>query len=232
MICCSMTCDTTTIKQDGEAGFTLVEVLVALALFSLLATILFEGVRFGLRAWTRASANIEQLDQSLVVQDVLRRIIGNLYPMTVTDNGGPPLVDFDGSRDAVAFLSDGPLVATGAGRFRYRIFVERRNEQNDLVLTAAPELARAGDRSMVVRTLLLAGIDSAEFSYLEAMKPEQGPRWADSWSKRSSIPALIRLRLTFRANDKHPWPELLIAPRILADVGCVYDAITKRCQGR
>jgi prepilin-type N-terminal cleavage/methylation domain-containing protein len=33
--------------RDGEAGFTLVELLVALALFSLLCSLLFGNVRFG-----------------------------------------------------------------------------------------------------------------------------------------------------------------------------------------
>jgi len=227
-----MTGNTTTVEKAREGGFTLVEVLVALALFSLLVTVLLNGVRFGLKAWTKASTDIEQLDQSLVVQDVLRRIVGNLYPMTVADNGGPPLVDFDGGRDSIGFLSNAPLVAAGAGRFRYSIFVERRNEQSDLVLAATPELARAEDRSMTARTILLAGINSAEFSYLEETRAGQDPKWTDGWSKRSNIPRLIRLRLTLRANDTHAWPDLLIAPRILADVGCVYDAITRRCQGR
>src|ERR1700716_3260438 len=41
-------------NDAGEAGFTLVELLVGLALFSLLATLLFGNVRFGLQAWQRS----------------------------------------------------------------------------------------------------------------------------------------------------------------------------------
>ena len=76
-----MTDRTRGVEQNGEAGFTLVEMLVALALFSVLVTVLFGNVQFGLKAWNKTSASTEQLDRAVMVQDVLRRIVGSLYPM-------------------------------------------------------------------------------------------------------------------------------------------------------
>ena len=80
---------TTEPDAGGEAGFTLVELLVALALFSLLVTLLFDNVRFGLHAWRQGSAHAENIDHGMIVQDLLRRMIENAYPMLAVDSGTP-----------------------------------------------------------------------------------------------------------------------------------------------
>jgi general secretion pathway protein J len=215
---------------DYEAGFTLVELLVALALFSLLVIVLSDNVRFGLHAWQRGSAHAEQFENSMMSQDLLRQTIGNLYPMLIAD-GGPPRIDFDGTRDAVSFLGSAPIVANGGGRFRFRFSVERRQDRTDLVMSSSPELGGPRDSPMATKRLLLSDIDRAEFSYF-GEAAERSVQWSDNWSRRSEIPRLVRVRVTFRSDDARVWPELLIAPRVRADVNCIYDPITMRCRGR
>lgn len=216
----------------SEAGFTLVELLVGLALFSLLVTLLFDNVRFGLRAWQSAGANAAQFERSMISQDLLRRTIGNLYPMMVTSGALQQQIDFEGTKEAVSFLGNAPIASNGGGRFRFSVFVERRQAQADLVVSATPELASPNDQSMTTKTLLVSGIDQAEFSYFGETTTERKLQWNDSWTKRSEIPRLVRLRVQFRSGDARLWPDLLIAPRILADVSCVCDPITMRCRGR
>jgi general secretion pathway protein J len=216
----------------GEAGFTLVELLVALALFSLLVTLLFDNVRFGLQAWQRGSTHAEHIEHSIVSQDLLRRMIGSLYPMLVTDGATQPRIDFEGAADAVSFLGNAPIVASGGGRFRFKVFVERQHDRTNVIMSSAPELANPQDSSMATRTLLLSDIDRAEFAYFGDARTERRAQWQASWTERSDIPSLVRIRVAFRSGDARSWPELLIAPRIGADVGCVYDPITTRCRGR
>ena len=229
-----MICGSATAERDAgdEAGFTLVELLVALALFSLLVTLLFDNVRFGLRAWQNGSMNEERFEHSMISQDLLRRMIGNLYPMIVADAAVQPHIDFDGTKESINFLGNAPAVASGGGRFRFKVFVERRQDQADLVMTSRPELADPSDTSMTAKTLLLAGIDRAEFSYFGEAASERNLQWNDNWTKRSDIPRLVRVRVAFGSGGAGLWPELLIAPRVVADVGCVYDPITMRCRGR
>jgi general secretion pathway protein J len=215
---------------DSEAGFTLVEVLVALALFSLLTTLLFSNLRLGLQAWQSGSAHSELLARSSASQDLLRRLIGHAYPMLVA-GGGNPTIDFEGARETVSFLGDAPSVAGGAGRFRFKLFQERKQDQTDFFLSSIPELANPQDSSLISKSLLLADIDHVEFSYSND-KAKGETAWRETWSKRSELPKLVRVRVVFRSGDTRPWPDLVIAPRIGADVSCIYDPITGRCRGR
>ena len=219
-------------EDAGDAGFTLVELLVALALFSLLATLLFDNVRFGLRAWQQGGVHAEHLEHALVSQDLLRRMISNVYPLFVADNPTEARVDFDGVKDSVSFLGDAPIVAGGGGRFRFTVFVERKRDQVDLVLSSTPELAGPQDLSMTTKISLVSDVDGVDFSFSGDVAVGRSFQWVDNWNKRSDLPKLIRVRVAFRSGDTRQWPELLIAPRIAADVGCIYDAITKRCRGR
>jgi general secretion pathway protein J len=219
-------------NAGSEAGFTLVELLVALALFSLLATLLFDNVRFGLHAWQHGSAHADNFEHTMVSQDLLRRLIGNVYPMFVADGGAQPRIDFDGTKEAVRFLGNAPTVISGGGRFRFKVFVEQQQSRKDLIMSATPELADPQDFSMSTRTLLLSDIDRAEISYFGDAGSERTAQWVDSWTQHSDMPRLVRIRIVFRPEDTRLWPELLIAPRIAADVGCVYDSGTKRCRGR
>jgi general secretion pathway protein J len=219
-------------NAGDEAGFTLVELLVALALFSLLVTLLFDNVRFGLHAWQHGTAHAEHFDHTMISQDLLRRMIGNIYPMLVVDVGTQPRIDFDGTKDVVSFLGSAPIVASGGGRFRFRLFVERQQDRTDLMMSSTPELANPQDSSMTTRTLLLSDIERAEFSYFGETATERSAQWHDSWMQRSDMPKLVRIRVAFRSGDARLWPELLIAPRIAADVSCIYDPLTTRCRGR
>jgi general secretion pathway protein J len=215
----------------GEDGFTLVEVLVALALFSLLATLLFNNVRFGLRAWQTGSYHNELLIRSTVSQDLLRRLIGDAYPMLGASGGAGPSIDFDGTREALSFLGDAPIVTGGAGRFRFTLLQEQKQDQTDFVISSSPELANSHDSSMTTKSLLLADIDHIEFSYSDRVSKGE-IAWSSSWTKHSELPKLVRVHVAFRSGDTRLWPDLLVTPRIVADVGCVYDPITKRCRGR
>jgi len=220
------------IAGRNEAGFTLVELLVALALFSLLTMLLFDNVRAGLHAWRHGSQYAEDLGRRSNVQDSVRRLVGNLYPMAVTDSAGVPRIEFEGSSEHIGFLGKAPSVVGEGGLFRYRLSVERQQDRTDLILSATQELSSAQETATPARTLLLPDIAQAEFAYFGNAPDERLAKWQDGWKLRADIPKLVRVRVSFRPDDTRSWPELLIAPRILADVGCVYDPATMRCRGR
>ncbi|WP_316237222.1 prepilin-type N-terminal cleavage/methylation domain-containing protein [Bradyrhizobium sp. SZCCHNR1015] len=215
--------------DDRDAGFTLVEVLVALALFSLLAVLLFDNLKFGVQAWRSGSARAESFQRELAAQDVLRRLIGSLYPMMLGEGAAQRRIDIDGQAESLEFLSDAPAVSGGAGRFRFKLFADRRRDGVDLVLQSRPELAVKQDTE---RTLLVSDIDRIELSYAARATGDANAAWSTSWKDQSEAPGLIRLRVLMRPDDARHWPELVIAPRVQADVACVYDALTMRCRGR
>jgi hypothetical protein len=73
--------------------------------------------------------------------------------------------------------------------------------------------------------VLLAGLDSASFSYFGVEKPGAAPAWLDTWQNPDELPKLVRLHLQ-SADDS--WTDLVVAPMVTAS-NCHWDSFYKRC---
>jgi len=215
-----------------DAGFSLVEVLVALVLLGLLSMALFFSVRFGVSAWQRGGERSDQIHTSMLVQDLLRRLIGQAYPFLLPDGTGAGRLDFAGTTTSLDFLAPVPVALASGGRARFNLAIEGGAGAFHLVLRSRPELAAGTAPAELTRKTLLATVEAAEFAYFGVTQAQSVAQWHERWSAEISLPALVRLRVRFARSDPRLWPELTIAPRITADVGCEYDPLTRLCRGR
>jgi general secretion pathway protein J len=216
--------------SGGEAGFTLVEVLVALALVSLLTAALLGGVGLGIHVWERVSSRTARFDQALLVQEFLRRTISGVYPSFVRDSPTHGHIDFEGGRTLMRFVARTPISRGAGGYSRFVLSAEAADEGIALTVSAEPESVGAVE-SPGVRDVLLKRLRSVEFSYLGSDWQEPA-RWRDHWTSDADLPELIRIRLEYLDGDHAAWPDFVIAPRIDVDVGCFFDTLTRRCRGR
>jgi general secretion pathway protein J len=205
---------------------------VAVTLLSLLSTVLTRGLSFGIDAWVRGSAHSDQLSRTLAVQGLLRDVVGQAYPYFLSGDPTRPYVDFEGTSESLAMLAPAPTALGGAGRSRFTLFAAKRNGLSDLMMTLQAELATANSPSTTEKKTLLAGMASIEFTFFGTWRSENAARWHDRWTGQTALPQLLRIQVRFPEGDTRPWPDLVIAPRITADVGCVYDQLTQQCRGR
>lgn len=221
-----MTCASSETQSPGEAGFTLSETLVALALMSLITAAVLGSIRFGLRSWEQTTLRTSQIDQLLLAQDFIRRTISDAYPAFVASDVAHGYIDFSGTKTSIEFIATTPLSRSAGGRSRFTIALDA----SQLMVTSQPELA--GPESISnIRDVLIPEVAAVQFSYFGGANPEQ-PQWHDDWKSEISLPQLVRLRIKLKGDDGRSRPDLFIAPRIDADVSCLYDALTKRCRGR
>lgn len=208
----------------GEAGFTLIELLVTITLVSMLLLLLFGGLRFGVRAWDGSQAHGVRTDELRLVQGILRREIEQAYPAYDATDPVHPVVDFRGGADSLAFLAPAPQAAETTGRSRIAIRMERVGGQLQLAMHGAPELASGqGDAWSAP---LLRNVAAVQFAFFDSAG------WHPDWKNMNAMPVLVRVRVKFRPGDGRVWPDLIVAPRIGTDAGCVYDYTTMHCQGR
>jgi general secretion pathway protein J len=220
------------VRWRSSAGFTLVELLIALLLFSLLSLALFGSIRAGAAAWSRATSHADESDHGLHAQDLLRYLIENAYPLFLSDNAKSGHVDFAGSESSLSFLSIAPMALGNGGRSRINLAVERHGDRVDLLLESTPELAIVNNEVEKARKPLVTGASALAFSYFGKTPADRSLVWHNDWANRAELPRLVRIEAHFQANDGRDWRDLIVAPRIVADVGCVLDQMTTRCQGR
>ena len=227
-----MIASASTDQLDRQDGFTLMELLVAVVLLALLSVILTGSLRFGFRAWARGTDHAERVDQIVLVQDFLRRTIGDVYPffLTTDPTRGGGHVDFAGTAQHLSFLASAPIALGGRGRARFELSVVKDARHSDFVVTSIPELA---DSTVAPsRKVLMSDVEAIEISYFGKPRSDKSAAWHEAWVEEAALPQLVRIRVRLPAGATRSWPDLVIAPRITADVGCVHDPLTKQCRGR
>lgn len=171
-------------RQDG---FTLVEVLVAMALVALLTLGISQAVGVAGRAW-RAVA-VESGGDPAVAMAFLRRQISGALPLA------PDAAGLSGDADQLEFFGGAPAAVLPARLYRQRI--ELRD--GSLWYVWAPA---ESDRPQE-RRRLVGGVERMELGYA-------GPSlvWQPDWIG-PALPRLVRLRLTVGGEVL---PELVVAP--------------------
>jgi len=211
-----------------EAGFTLLELLVAMTLLAFLSVGLMAGLRTGANIWQKAQDKNLDTNAMRVAQKTLADNLGRAYPKLVVVSPEESHIDFDGTKDSMTFLS---TAASGTGHImRDTLTAQSNGKELVLAISATPELGTGG--APIWSKPLLRHLAAIEFSYFGAAGEEKQPAWHETWRNQHALPHLIRVRVVLAGAGTTPWPEMLIEPHIAADADCIYDALTKFCQGR
>lgn len=219
---------------EAAAGFTLLELLVAMTVLGVLTGLLATGLSFGTRIWEREQTQLEQWAEMQLVEDVLRRTVGEAWPLNVPTVADTEGVAFVGTSNSINFLGPPPAQSQAGGIYQYGLLSRTGSEGASLVLTwrlHSPDgTQRQGRRGLVARirrqasgehkeVVLIDGVTNVEFSYFGGGGDDIEPRWSNRWEDAAKLPMLVRMHVRFPAGDRRRWPDLVIAPAITASMG-------------
>lgn len=185
---------------SGQAGFTLLEVLVSLVLLSLLIGALFAGSRSLQQSWTAIrvrDASGEADAAALAVSDWLAQTAGLLEL-------GPDNIlrgTFKGRPDALDFVSLGQGRALPAGLVRVSIGLESVSAGTRLAVRYS--LFRTEGVPPPIKTAeLLSPVERLQLHYFGRDAPNQDPRWRDDWLDRNNLPLLVSIEITSTSSER------------------------------
>lgn len=188
-------------------GFTLLELLIALAVTSLVVTLAFAG--FGLlgRAEDRSQAAIERSERMLLVSQWLGRKFDALRPLSRVQDGVVTAF-FSGSEAGTLWVAPLPERGQDGGLHVLRLGPLRHPDGRvDLLVQALPfdGSAMSLDWSRALGQVLLADVKTLRWRYLD------GPsgQWLTQWNAaQQRYPTRVRIELGDRGGD---WPPLVFA---------------------
>jgi general secretion pathway protein J len=196
-----------------QAGFTLLEILVALVVFGFLFVGLNQGTRTGFALWNSQTRRIGETEELDAIARVLRNLLTGIPILPTSANDTPQAIAITGRADRLAFVGDLP---TGLGASRLAdITLELRAGR--LLLSWSPHRHDPAGAPAVAptETELTRGVEHLEFAYFGVASPEQPPGWHTRWAG-PELPLLIRVRLRLAKSDRRRWPDLIAAPQLAA----------------
>jgi type II secretory pathway pseudopilin PulG len=113
--------------REAEAGFTLLELIIAFTILALMAGVLFFSFRMGMNSYQKSQTRIEEEASKRVLQDEIKRQLGSVFPLRPagaflqSEDQAPqgmvqPMLHhaqtplFEGFPDSVTFITVSPLV--------------------------------------------------------------------------------------------------------------------------
>jgi general secretion pathway protein J len=196
-------------------GFTLLEVLIALAIVGALVTIAFGGLRVAIAAWRQGEERAEAHQHVRAVAFTLSRALGAAYPYRGTRGLSPEVVIlFGGAAKRVEFVTQAaPLPLEIPAAFTAVVIELADGPEPGLVVRQRPLPNR--DPFTEGRVVLRdPSVTSVAFKFLT----EEGA-WVEEWDGQNakSIPRAVQLQLGVTVNGRvQTLPPLTVPVRVQA----------------
>ncbi|MEJ2453195.1 MAG: prepilin-type N-terminal cleavage/methylation domain-containing protein [Candidatus Thiodiazotropha sp.] len=193
-----MHCRRNSTTHPRAAGFTLLEIMVAMLLLAVIVTASVSLLFINIRGWDALVTDSEQSLDGVLIRDRLVTTLRQLSPL-VWQSGGNRQLAFNGETDRVQFISRAPMQFRQGGLFEYLLMQELDSEnRRNLVLYYAPyrpdqtefRLPEDGERRQ-----LFSDIGGVTFGYwgVKQLGAKQAEWWEGWENNLDSYPAMVRI---------------------------------------
>ena len=230
-----------------HAGFTLLELILSIAILSAVLVTIYSTLSMGSRAWEKGERDIEKVQRMRVVMDLLSREIKTAYPYKVT----PSELDthkefyaFDGKKDSLSFVSCVPLHG-GSGKLSWLTFWVEEGEglvvvERDALRSDIFEERETIDKDEMV--VLDANATDIRFEYYRAEEGDEDEgaaeetAWEEKWDaeEEGELPQAVSVSVTFldeaarEGSDDEAYTRELVIPLMIAAADRSSSALTPR----
>jgi general secretion pathway protein J len=180
-------------------GFTLVELLIALAIVGALLAIAFGGLRVAVRAWQQGEDRAEAHQHIRSIAMILARAVSATYPYRASRGDGPdPVVLFAGTDKRLEFVTQAvPFAGPTPIAFTAVVFELDEGAESGLAIRqqALPNRDPFSKAEVVYRD---TSVTTLKFEYLD-----EGA-WRDSWDagEARTMPRAVKITVGAKMNGR------------------------------
>lgn len=194
----------------AQRGFTLLEMLIAFSMMSLLFLALFSSFNTIGRGWDAAERKMLKTEDMRLISEFLRSQLSQAMVVKVQGENGS-VYAFEGEDYFVRYAAPlQPLQnAGGVYMIELAVGVDRDGKKLEMrYVPYRPDLNWDDALSEVEPVLVYAGFRSIRFEYFAADTVDDEPSWEYDWMDKPVYPLL--LKVIMEDKDKRVWPELIV----------------------
>lgn len=194
-----------------QAGFTMVELLLATALIAIIMAMAYGGFRAGVRATMSGEERIEETNRVRLAHEFVRRQISLAQPLIIEqdERGEEPPIRFEGDRDRIRLIAPLPGYLGYGGPYVQEFRIERGNEGIDLVFAfALLNTYEPGNLDLEPPVTLLENVGDVRFEFLGFTEDGEDVFWENFWEYTDRMPLAVSMQMDLPRDNGLIWPTL------------------------
>ncbi|MCK5897792.1 MAG: prepilin-type N-terminal cleavage/methylation domain-containing protein [Methylococcales bacterium] len=190
-------------RKSRLLGFTLIEVLIALSLLSIMMLMLFAGLRISAKSWDKGDAKLIQINNMSAVHNFFHNQMATALPLWDDFTELEKKFSFQGTENTLQFVSTLP---SSSKRLGLQVF-NLRLEKNQLWVAIKPFYPSLEQNKWKIEdVVLLDKIATFKITYF-GKQEEDVLEWQDDWVHKH-LPQLIAIDIETIAEIK--WPQIIL----------------------
>lgn len=203
----------------NQHGFTLIEVLIAMTLLSIMVVLLFGSLKICAESWDRGESKMSQVNEIGVVYSFFQRQLTTAIPIwddfSVADE---KTFSFHGDEHSMQFVGEFPASASRGGLQRFSIDLDDEKSGRQIVdtqinVTVKPFLPVLDDKGLAKEQVtLIKHVKALAFSYF-GIDDTSELSWQTTWLERDSLPQMVKIHI--EREDGMYWPDMVVDMKLV-----------------
>lgn len=206
------------LKKKPDNGFTLIEVLIALAMLSIMMGLLFSSMRTSVETWHVAENKVDITNKKAVFYQFFKQHLIHakpVYEINSDDKDETRVTNikkmvFQGDSTHIRFVSALPSASIRKGEQIFDVGISQKNPDT-ISVTLTPYRV---ERNLVDEAILIDHVKQLEFSYFGKINETFDRIWGSEWNNMEEQPRLVKIKVVL--DDGSIWPDMIFPLKISA----------------
>jgi len=188
-------------NKSAEAGFTLVEIQIAILILLLIVAVLMGGLQLSAKTNNAAEKLAEKSTDIRIVSRLLQQQISNIIPLKSLENGKSKLI-FDGEQDSIYYMGYLSEKVVKGGPWFIHLYQKNKQLLLDYKAFDNTKSMQRNNSDEFEQVVVLEDVDEIIIDY-----QSENDIWTSRWGDDHNMPKLVRIKLS---QDNFPWPTITI----------------------
>jgi len=200
-------------RTNKAQGFTLIEVLIAMTLLSIMMVLLFTSLKICADSWGKGESKITDVNEIAVVYNFFQRDLSGAKPLWNDSTAEPQTEEkafsFQGNAQSLQFVSAFPASAGRTGLQLFALSLQEEDNYQVIKVTLTPFVPLAEDQEWHKEEVtLIKHVSDFKLAYFGSEDGVSEGTWTEDWLNKNVLPRLVKISINL--DNGIYWPEMII----------------------
>jgi general secretion pathway protein J len=195
-------------------GFTLIEVLIAMTLLSMMVVLLFGSLKICADSWEKGETKMTDVNEVAVVYNFFHQHLSLAKPLWNDFSNEERTFSFQGKAHSLQFVSAFPASADRSGLQLFSVALLSEHNEQLIKVTLTPFFPAADGQAWdKEEESLVRHVRDYTLAYFGSDDGVNAGSWRDEWLAKDILPRLVKINI--KLDNEIYWPEMIIELKVV-----------------